>query len=467
MNVLKTADLAKRPDTFFRGLKPAEKLYKVPVDGHGLNLYVYPDGRKFWRQRFRAPQTGKESLLSFGEYPLVSLFAARKQAMEARELLAEGKNPAALRKAERAANRKALPAECFQKIALEWHAIGEGGHNEKYWKQCLERLEKDIFPFIGRRSIAELSHETQTFLKLLRRIEERGALVTRARVQNLCSRIMDYACNTGRIDNNPLRPLQRGVFKTAEEKHFAAITDIHQVGKMLQTLDLFHGTAIVRAALKLAPYVFVRPTELRHARWEDIDLDKAEWRFPAAKVHTDHIVPLSRQVVALLREELLPLTGKIDANGKATGWVFPSQGRGKGKHHPVMSENTVNGALHLLGIPNMTHHGFRAMARTILEEEFDEDAKFIEKQLAHAVKDPNGEAYNRTKFLEQRRYMMQLWADCLDALRDGAEVENVKAMARKRNKSRENGTPTRIKAENEMIVLGANQNNFFSGLITP
>jgi integrase len=273
----------------------------------------------------------------------------------------------------------------------------------------MTRLEKDVFPFIGLRPIAEIN--APELLKVFQRIEERGALETAHKARFSCGQVFRYAIATGRAERDISADL-RGALPPVRTKHMASVTDPALVGPLLRALHGYQGTFTVRCALRLAPLLFVRPGELRTAQWADIDLGKAEWRYLVTKTKTDHVVPLATQAIQILRE-LQPLTG----SGR---YVFP----GARSMQRPMSENTVNAALRRLGIPpqELTGHGFRAMARTILDEVHEVRIDFIEHQLAHEVKDPLGRAYNRTSHLPARRKMMQMWADYLDQLR--AEVQS-------------------------------------------
>ena len=275
----------------------------------------------------------------------------------------------------------------------------------------VSRLERDIFPWMGSRPVAAIT--APELLAVVRRIEQRGALESAHRTLRICGQVFRYAVATGRAQRDPTGDL-RGALPPVKGGHFAAITEPKQVGPLLRVLDGYQGTLIVRCALRLAPLVFARPGELRHARWSDIDLETAEWRYTVTKTSIPHIVPLSRQAVAILRE-LYPLTGQ----GR---YVFPSARTPRGDR--PMSDNAILAALRRMGIgkEEMTGHGFRAMARTILDEVLGFRPDFIEHQLAHAVRDPNGRAYNRTAYLPERKKMMQMWADYLDQLKADLEA---------------------------------------------
>ncbi len=269
-----------------------------------------------------------------------------------------------------------------------------------------------VFPWLGPRPIAEIA--APELLSVARRAEEAGAIETAHRILQNCGQVFRYAVATSRATSDPTRDLRGkgGALKPAKPIHMAAVTEPRQVAELLRTFDSYQGTVIVRCALQLAPLVFVRPGELRQAEWGEIDLDAGEWRFTASKTDTPHIVPLCRQAVAILRE-IQPLTGEAR-------FVFPSA---RSKERP-MSDNAILAAMRRLGIAKaeMSGHGFRAMARTILDEVLGFRPELIEQQLAHAVRDPLGRSYNRTKHLPERRKMMQAWADYLDKLKAGAEV---------------------------------------------
>jgi len=396
-------------DTRVKAAKPSNKPYKL-FDGSGLYLEVSPSGGKWWRFKFSF--AGKANRLSLGVYPDVKLKLARERRDEFRKLLANGINPSEHRKAMKAGQLERT-TNSFEVIAREWHAKRDGTLAANHSARILTRLEKDFFPWLGGRPIAEIT--AREFLACLHRIEDRGASETAHRALQNCSQIMRYAVASGRADRDPTSDL-RGALKPSVGKHFAAITDPKQVGGLLRAIDGFEGTFVVRCALRFAPLVFVRPGELRKAKWADIDLDAGDWRFDVTKTKTQHIVPLSQQALAILRE-LQPLTG-------ASEFVFPS---GRGFARP-MSDNAILAALRRMGIEKdeMCGHGFRAMARTILDEVLGFPPHLIEHQLAHSVRDPNGRAYNRTAHLPQRRQMMQAWAEYLESLKAGGEVVPLK-----------------------------------------
>ena len=389
-------------DIAIRRAQPGAKARKM-FDGSGLYLEVSPSGGKWWRLKYRFES--KEKRISLGVYPDVPLKEARNRRAAARRLLAQGIDPSQHRKAQKVAGEHRL-ANTFEAEAREWFTKHSLNWAPSYSRRVLSQLERDIFPWIGGYPAAAIT--APELLAVIRRIEQRGALESAHRTLRICGQVFRYAVATGRAERDPSGDL-RGALAPVKGKHFAALTEPKQVGPLLRVLDGYQGTLIVRCALRLAPLVFVRPGELRHAKWSDIDLETAEWRYTVSKTDVPHIVPLSRQAVELLRE-LHPVTGQGH-------YVFPSA-RTPGGDRP-MSENAILAALRRMGIDKeeMTGHGFRAMARTILDEVLGFRPDFIEHQLAHAVRDPNGRAYNRTAYLPQRRRMMQEWADYLDQLK--------------------------------------------------
>ncbi|MGH8118334.1 MAG: tyrosine-type recombinase/integrase [Rhodanobacteraceae bacterium] len=382
--------------------KPKDKLYKL-ADGRGMYLLVKPEGGRLWRFDYRRPATHKRNTLSLGTYPDVSLKKARERRDEAHRLLADGIDPGDKRKAEAAA-----AADTFEAVAREWFAKFSTRWAASHADKVLRRLERDVFPWIGGKPIAKL--DAPTVLATLRRIESRGAVETAHRALQNCGQVFRYAVATGRANGDVTRDL-RGSLTPTTGGHFASITDPDRIGELLRGIDGFTGMYQVAAALKFAPLVFVRPGELRHAEWAEFDLDAAEWNIPASKMkmREPHLVPLSTQAVAILRD-LQPLTG-------AGRYVFP----GARDRKKPLSNMAMNAAFKRMGYDGQTFtaHGFRAMARTILDERLGFRPDYIEHQLAHAVRDANGRAYNRTSFLPERRKMMQAWADYLDTLRAG------------------------------------------------
>ena len=397
-------------DTAIRNLKPKEAAYKVS-DGGGMYLLVSPKGGKWWRYKYRFE--GDEKCLSLGVYPDISLKDARGLRDEARKLLAKGTDPSENRKALKSANADRA-ANSFEVVAREWYAKHSPGWAPDHAQRVLRLFERDIFPRIGGRPVADVP--APDLLAMLRRIENREALDTAHRARSNCGQVFRYAIATGRAQRDPSADL-RGALPPATGGHFAAVTEPKLLGELLRKLDAYRGTPVVMAALRLAPLVFVRPKELRTAEWSAIHWNTSDWRYTTGKTQTPHIVPLAAQALAILRD-LQPLTG--------TGrYVFPCE-RGGGR---PMSDNAILAGMRSMGITKevMTTHGFRATARTLLEEELGFDGHIIEQQLAHAVPDPNGRAYNRTAFLDQRRRMMQAWADYLDKLKANVTVIPLRA----------------------------------------
>ena len=395
-------------DVAIRRAQPSKKSRKM-FDGRGLYLEVSPRGGKWWRLKYRFE--GKDKRISLGVYPDVSLKEARQRCEDDRRLLAGGVDPSAHRQALKAAKAQ-RDSNTFEAVAREWFTKQAPSWAPSHSSLIMSRLQRNIFPWLGGKPIADIN--ASQLLEVVLRIEQRGVLETAHRVLQNCGQVFRYAVATGRAERDLSADL-RGALSPVKKKHFAALTDPKKVGPLLRVLDSYEGSLIVRCALRLAPLVFVRPGELRRAEWSDIDLEAAEWRFTVTKTETSHLVPLSRQAVEVLRE-LYPLTG----HGR---FVFPS-GRTPRGDRP-MSENAVLAALRRLGIgkEEMSGHGFRAMARTLLDEVLGFRPDYIEHQLAHVVRDPLGRAYNRTAHLPERRKMMQAWADYLDELKaDGGHT---------------------------------------------
>ncbi|ABB75476.1 Integrase [Nitrosospira multiformis ATCC 25196] len=392
-------------DTAIRNTKSADKPLKL-TDERGLYLLLKPNGSRWWRFDYR--YGGKRKTLSMGVYPDVSLKDARNRRDEARKLLASDVDPGENRKAVKAAKLEKT-TNSFEVITREWYAKFSPTWNESHGERIIRRFERDIFPWIGSKPISEIA--APELLATVRRIESRGAVETAHRALGNCGQVFRYAIATARATRDISADL-RGALPPVKGEHFAAITEPKQVGALLRAIDGYTGSHVVRCALRLAPLVFVRPGELRKAEWKDIDLDGGEWRYTVTKTNTPHIVPLSTQAVEILKE-LQALTGR-------SRFVFPGA-RTNGR---PMSDNAILAALRRMGIDKeeMSGHGFRAMARTILDEVLGVRPDFIEHQLAHSVRDPNGRAYNRTAHLPERRKMMQQWADYLDKLKAGAEI---------------------------------------------
>jgi integrase len=387
-----------------KNVKPRAKTHRL-FDGAGLYLEVSPKGGKWWRFKYR--YGGKEKRISLGVYPDVTLKEARDRRYRARKLLDEYIDPSEYRQ-DKLAQIRASVADTFEVIAREWFVQQEPSWVKSHSSKIIQRLERDVFPWIGRKPIGGI--KPPQLLEVIRRIESRGFLETAHRALATCGQVFRYAAATGRVERDITTDL-RGALRPVRRKHFAAVTEPDKVEVLLRQIHGYAGSVIVRCALQLAPLVFVRPGELRQAKWEDINLDNAEWRFVVTKTNTPHIVPLSRQAIEILRE-IEPLSG-------AGKYVFPSARSPRGDR--AMSDNAILAAMRGMGIGNdvMTGHGFRAMARTMLDEVLGYRPDLIEHQLAHQVRDPNGRAYNRTQHLTARKEMMQEWADYLERLRSG------------------------------------------------
>lgn len=396
-------------DTFVKQVKwsgrPAGDKYS---DGDGMYLHVKEAGR-YWRMNYRFLE--KQKTLALGVYPEISLAKARKRRDKARELLAEGCDPSAAKQDEQQA-KQAEAANTFERVAREWLEKTSASRAAITQDKVQTWLEKDVFPHIGHMPMRSIGPR-DVLDKVVRRMEQRGVIDTAHRIKQLCGQVFRYAVVTGSAERDVTSDLKDALQKKVKVHH-AAVTEPKAAGELMRAIYGYTGHPTTVAALKLAPLVFVRPGELRTAEWAEIDLEAAEWRIPSSKMKmgNDHIVPLCKQAVDILRG-IQPLTG----GGR---YVFPSIRTGQ----RPMSENTVNSALRALGYPTEVHtgHGFRATARTIMDEVLEMRVDLIEHQLAHTVKDPNGRAYNRTAHLPARRKMMQKWGDYLDKLRAGGDV---------------------------------------------
>ena len=386
-------------------------------DGGGMYLLVTATA-KCWRMNYRFD--GKQKTLALGIYPAVSLAQARERREDARKLLAAVPpiDPSRSKREEKL-NRAAAAAQTLEVVARQWLAKTAADRAANTQHKVTVALENNIFPYLGKSPISTIS--PLDVLAAVQKMEARGAIDTAHRVKQICGQVFRYAVAAGLVERDVTADL-KGALSAVPRSHFAAITEPKQAGALMRAIFDYNGFPAAVAALKLAPLVFVRPGELRTAEWSEIDLDAAEWRLPASKMKmkVEHLVPLSVQAVEILRA-LQPITGE----GK---YVFPSL-----RSKACMSENTINAALRGMGYGKevMTGHGFRAMARTIMDEVLGERVDLIEHQLAHAVKDPNGRAYNRTAHLPARREMMQRWADYLDKLRTGADIFHLNLSAGK------------------------------------
>lgn len=390
-------------DRTIRAAKPAEKQYKLS-DAGGLYLLVTPAGGKLFRFKYRFDS--KEKMLAIGIYPDIGLAEARERHAEARKLLARGVDPSAEKKHQKN-ERKERAENSFKVVALEWYERQKPSWTEKHAAKILARLENDVFKMLGAVPVADV--DAPAVLKVLRKIEERQAFYYASRVRQTIGQVMRYAVATGRTRYDPV-PALKDALTTHVEKHMAAVTDPKRVGELLKKFDDFTGTHTVGTALQLAPLIFGRMGELRQMKWVDLDLVNGLWSIPSAsmKMREPHIVPLSVQAIKLIKG-MEPLSAHLD-------YVFPS------RRNPLrpMSENTINVTMRRLGIDTqeeLTGHGFRATARTILHERLGYNPDWIEAQLSHRKRGPLGSAYDRTIFLEQRIGMMQAWADYLDQLK--------------------------------------------------
>ncbi len=405
-------------DTTIRNTKPGEKAVKL-TDEKGLYLLVHPNGSRYWRWRYRF--AGKEKLLALGVYPDVALKRAREKRDEARALLAGGTDPGAARQTEKLRQHQ-LAAESFEAVAREWFERHLASKAESHRDKVTRRLERDVFPFLGRRPIVEI--KAPDVLAVARRVENRGALDTAHRVVQNVGEVFRYAVATGRAEVDPT-PSLRGALPPVKHTHYAAPTDDPAaVGAILRMFDALTGYPQVIAAVRLLPLVVCRPGELRVMRWEDVDLDGAEWRYRVTKTGIDHIIPLSRQALEILRE-LQPLTGHLRG-----GWVFPG---GRSPLKPI-SEAAINASMRRLGVDTqdeLTGHGWRALLRTFGHERLGMKPEVIETHIAHKAPDASGlgNAYARMRFLDERRAMMQRWSDYLDQLKAGAQVIPIGAPA--------------------------------------
>jgi integrase len=395
--------------------KAAEKPQRL-ADGGNMYLLIQPNGAKYWRMDYRL--AGKRKTLAIGVYPDISLADARERREQARKLIANGVDPVEVKHAQ-AASIVANTENSFEVIAREWFVRHAPNWKENHSSKIIARLEKDVFPWIGNRPIADIT--APALLAAIRKIEARGALETAHRALACCGQVFRYAVATGRAERDPTGDLRGALPPVKKEKHFAAITEPKKVGELMRDIEGYQGSYIVKGAFKLSPLLFVRPGELRKMEWAELDLDKAEWIIPADKMKmgVTHIVPLAKQAVAVLRE-MLPLTGR-------SKYVF----HGERDHDRPMSDNAIRSALRRMGWANdeMTPHGFRAMASTILDN-MGYKQEWLERQLAHEEPSKIKAAYKREAwrmYLPERTAMMQAWADYLDKLKAGAEVIPLRA----------------------------------------
>ncbi len=403
----------KLTDRTVKNAKGEDRTYRL-TDGDGMFLEIRPDGAKYWRLAYRF--AGKQKQLAMGVYDAVSLAEARTKREDARKQIQAGTDPGEAKKAARA--EQEAGSTTFEDVSADWYAkTRPGSKNKAPWSErhaarVDNMLKNDLLPVLGKIAVDQV--RAKDIITALDRVEARGALHTIGKVKGVADAVMAYAVGRALAERNPARDIKLSVFKSRPVKHNASITDPERVGDLLRAIDGYTGYPATRCALRLLPMVFVRPGELRNAEWSEFDLDAAEWSIPAGrmKMREPHLVPLSRQAVAILRELKL-ISGR-------NRLAFP----GVRHHDKPMSENTLNAALRYIGYDKdtMSSHGFRAMARTLLDEKLRMRIDLIEHQLAHTVRDALGRAYNRTQFLSERREMMQAWADYLDELAKRAKV---------------------------------------------
>ena len=391
-----------------RNAKPKDKPYKL-TDERGLYLLINPNGSKLWKLKYRAG--GVEKKLSFGAYPDVSLADARDKREEARKQIAGDIDPGVLKQTAKR-SKQALAENSFETIVREWHTKVSANWTEKYRNRIIVRFEQHVFPSLGKRPITDIT--ASELLTVIRRVESQNIIETARRILRACNQVFYYAAITDRATNNPALNLS-SVLAPAKTTHHASIINPIEIGNLLRAIDLYEGLFSTKCALQLAPLLFVRPGELRRAEWSEFDFEKSEWHIPAhkMKMREKHIVPLSTQAVIILKK-LQCYTG----DGR---YLFQSL---RTKTRP-MSENTINAALRRLGYTHdeITGHGFRSMASTLLNEQGSWNRDAIERQLAHSERNNVRAAYNYAEHLIERRRMMQHWADYLDELKYGKQLK--------------------------------------------
>lgn len=389
-------------NTKIKNIKPTKKIQKIS-DGNNLTLVVKPNGSKLFNYNFRL--YNKQRTMSFGKYPEVSLEEARNQAKEVKKLLKQNIDPVLHRKQE-ALSADQENANTFEQVSKDWLRIKKGEFSEGHFKRCSRMIEIHLIPDIGKIPLKQIT--TPQVLRALRKIEAQEKYETAHRARQVASQVIRYGIQVGLVNHDVTQYLQ-GALKTPQPKHFSAITDPKELGTLLKSIDHYHGGVVVRTALRLTPHLFCRPGELRQLEWSHVDLEKELVTLPESitKSGREHCIPLSQQSLRLI-EDLKPYTGKETH-------VFASP---KDRRKCICNAAVLR-ALRSMGYckEQITAHGFRATARTLLDEELDFRLDWVEHQLAHAVKDPNGRAYNRTTFLEKRRGMMQTWSDYLDELK--------------------------------------------------
>ncbi|KQT42238.1 MULTISPECIES: integrase arm-type DNA-binding domain-containing protein [unclassified Methylophilus] len=393
-------------DTQLRNAKPADKDYTI-TDGQGLSILITSKGAKGWRFRYR--YLGKPKLMSFGTYPEVTLQQARARRDEARALVAKDIDPGQDRK-EQKQKAKLESLNTFQAVATEWHALHNKSKSERHQQRVKRWLEFYLYPTLGHKAVSSIT--APMVLDTTSILQKQGKLETAHRVIQTAGQVFRYAIQKGFASYNPAPDL-KGALPPPVVKNMAAMIEPKDFADLLRNIDGYNGTLTVQCALKLAPLLFQRIGELRHMKWADLDFENNEWRYLVTKTKTQHIVPLSRQALAIIEA-----MRSFSSNGM---YVFP----GGRTHERPMSENAINAALRNMGYDTqaeITGHGFRAIAQTLGEQELGLDPKHIERQLAHSVANPLGTAYERAQFLKDRKVMMQRWADYLDELKAGAKV---------------------------------------------
>lgn len=393
-------------DTALRNAKPADKPYKL-YDERGLYLIVNPNGGKWWRLKYRLD--GKEKTISLGTYPEVTLAQARGKRDDARALVAGNTDPSHHRQ-ETKIQAKLAAQNTFEAVAIEWHALHNKSKSERHQQRVRRWLDAYLFPTLGNKPVASIT--APMVLETTSELQKQNKLETAHRVIQTAGQVFRYAIQKGFASYNPAPDL-KGALPPPVVKNMAAMIEPQEVAQLLRSIDGYRGTLTVQCALKLAPLLFQRIGELRHMKWDDLDFERSEWRYLVTKTKTEHIVPLSRQAIEIIKT-MQPFSGR-------GVFVFP----GGRTHERPMSENAINAALRNMGYDTqaeITGHGFRAIAQTLGEQELGLDPKHIERQLAHSVANPLGTAYERAQFLKDRKVMMQKWADYLDELKAGAKI---------------------------------------------
>lgn len=400
-------------DSMIKATKPSSKDLRL-FDGNGLYLLIKPNNSRGWRIDYTINK--KRKTLSLGTYPLITLAEARNSAFDVKKMVSNGIDPSDIRKSQKIdedikqknhdrISQGLSELDSFKFVTEEWFSKRMQNMTEGYKSRVYSQLNRDVFPYIGNKNISEIT--SKELLAIIQKIESRGAIESSHRILNTCAQIFRYGIVTDRLESDITVPL-KGALTPVKGGHFAAVTDVKKFRELLRAIETFSGSRVVSAALKIAPHVFVRPGELRTAKWVDIDFDAREWRYLVTKTNVQHIVPLSKQVISIL-QELKIYTG----NGC---YVFPSARTPNGSR--PMSDVALLAALRRMGYEKdeVTVHGFRATARTLLDEILKFRPDFIEHQLAHSVRDPLGRAYNRTTHIDERKKMMQVWSDYLAEL---------------------------------------------------